>query len=856
MENLDWTRISEMFAHARQLVGESRIAYLTEHCGNNQELFRQVLSLLELADKPGPLDSDRTVSVLSVPEVIAGRFRIIRYIAAGGMGTVYEAKDLTLNDRLALKTILPEIVSNPKAVERFKREILVGKKITHPNVCRIYDLGVDHTHTGQEFLFLTMQYLDGETLASRIKRGPLPESEALPLIEDMADALVAAHEADVIHRDFKSGNVMLVPGPTRTRAVVTDFGLARGMHDNDAHTHTGMAGTVEYMAPEQIRGEELSPAADIYALGVVMYEMVTGRRPFVAQSKVTIVMQQLHDQPQPPRALVPHLDRNLNDLILCCLRKHPADRFQSANQMKAALTRVATDPDARVPLPKVSIVKRIGRRKLLAGLGALLCIALLTIGYIIVKRLWSKPITSVAVLPLVNRDNNPAINYLSDGVTQAITNDMSQISGLQVPAYSIVRRIITPTEDPQTAGRKLAVTSVVSGSVATEGNDLILQIELIDVNTGSQIWGRSYDRKLSDLTSLQEDVTRELAYRLRIGLADDLSKRLRRQYATNPQAYDAYLRGKYALSQRTASGFASAISYFEQAIEQDPKYAPAYAELANCYCVMAYNEYPSARTLLDKASSSADRALQLDSTLGDAYSSLAAARTLGEFDWVTAEEDYRRSIELNPRYHPAHIWYGLTLLTPLSRFAEAQVQLDQARRLDPGGLMTHSSLAVAAYYAGQYDTSLHEVEVLRRDFPSYENVHELLAEAYLAKGNPAAAVEYLRKIVPVSDHVRNIRSVMLGIAYAKTGQIQAAHSELAAAEAATQRDKLLYYHLAALCAALGDRQRALDYLEQAYLNRQTSILFVKVDPLMDPLRSEPRFVQLLAKLHLDRNDQR
>ena len=247
MDTTLWKRIGELFAAARQRSGDSRIAFLKENCGSDQDLFEQVMALLKADDSSAP-DSPPTLNMLPVPEVIAGRFRIIRYIADGGMGTVYEAEDLTLNDRVALKTIRPEIVSDRLTVERFKREISLGKKVTHPNVCRVYDLGVHRSDSGQEFLFLTMQFLPGDTLASRVKQGPIPMAEALPLIEDMADALSAAHQAEVIHRDFKSGNVILVSGRSRTSAIVTDFGLARSVRDDTSKTHIDMAGTVDYMA--------------------------------------------------------------------------------------------------------------------------------------------------------------------------------------------------------------------------------------------------------------------------------------------------------------------------------------------------------------------------------------------------------------------------------------------------------------------------------------------------------------------------------------------------------------------------------------------------------------------------------
>jgi serine/threonine protein kinase len=343
-----WQRIGELFAMARLMDGERRIAFLKENCGPDQDLFEHVKSLLDIDNQQGLLDSRPTASTLGIPQLVGSRFRIIRYIAEGGMGTVYEAEDLQLHDHVALKTIRPEIASDPKAVERFKQEIRLGKRVTHPNVCRIHDLGTDRSHDGTEFLFLTMQFLVGETLSSRIRRGPIPKAEALPLIEDMADALSAAHEAEVIHRDFKSGNVMLVPGVHRTCAIVTDFGLARGIRDGASRW--GLVGTVDYMAPEQIMGGEIAPATDIYALGVVMYEMVTGRRPFTGDSREDVAQKHLHDEPQPPRELSPHLDANWNEAILGCLRKLPSERFQSAAEVKEALVQDGDKARRRFPI--------------------------------------------------------------------------------------------------------------------------------------------------------------------------------------------------------------------------------------------------------------------------------------------------------------------------------------------------------------------------------------------------------------------------------------------------------------------------------------------------------------------------
>ncbi|HEU5403485.1 MAG TPA: protein kinase [Terriglobales bacterium] len=357
MDPLQWKNIEHLFAAARPLVGENRIAFLKERCGQDDVLFKQVLSLLDIDSKPGLLDSRVSLTKMQVSQIIAGRFRIIRLVGTGGMGDVYEAEDLRLNDVVALKTIRPEFASDPQAVARFKREILLAKKVTHPNVCRIYDLGVERSEDGTEMLFLTMQFLGGETLASRIHRGCIPEAEALPLVLDMVKGLSAAHGAGVIHRDFKSGNVILVPAGDSTSAIITDFGLARAVQSADVSLATGAIGTVQYMAPEQIRGGQATPASDTYALGVVMYEMVTGHQPFTGDS-VTVALKHLTEEPQPPRALVPELHPSWERTILRCLKKVPGERFGAPSEVTCSLTGGVASAGAKLgPYEIVGVVR-------------------------------------------------------------------------------------------------------------------------------------------------------------------------------------------------------------------------------------------------------------------------------------------------------------------------------------------------------------------------------------------------------------------------------------------------------------------------------------------------------------------
>ena len=848
MNALLWKRIGELFEAARELDGQERLDYLRGQCGADRNLLDNVLSLLHADEKRPAAELPSTVTTLSIPDVVAGRFRIIRYIAEGGMGTVFEAEDLQLQERVALKTFRPGLVSDERAIERFKQEIHLGKSVTHPNVCRLHDLVIDRSDNGSEVLYLSMEYLDGETLATRISRGPLPLSEALPLLQDMAEGLTAAHEANVIHRDFKSGNVMLVMRGNRKRAVITDFGLARTVRTSDFRSNAGMAGTVDYMPPEQIRGENLTPACDIYALGVVMYEMVTGHRPFTSESKIAVAMKHLNDEPMPPRDFAPNLDSNWNDTILRCLRKEPSERFQSALEVKEAV-QGDLGPWQSFSCSLYRVRQLVRRRAVLLFL-TLIAALLATVASLYYYRNSVTPVPSVAVLPIVNRTGNANLNYLSGGMTTALTNDLSQVLGLTVTAESIANAEAAKNSDLRTLGHDLGVQAIVTGSLANDGSRLLLQIELLDANSGSLIWGETYLRSQGELAGLQEEVARELAYRLRMRLKSNASDRLQRQYRTSSAAYDAYLKGQYALKDRSPAGFESALGFFQQAIDHDPQYAPAFAGMADCYCLMAYNRIQPTLVLLDKCKDAANRALHFDSTLADAYSSLAGAVTLADFNWDVAEEMYRRSIELNPKHAQAHLWYGLTLLTPLGRHTESLAQLESARRLDPEAPISSLGLALVEYYAAQYDASIGVIQEMKKKSLSIPVADEILVSDYLAKNMPSEAIKVIQQAPPPSEQARRVMDILLGLAYVQSGQKELARQQLSKAEVELSHGYPLNYQVGTLCAALGDHDKALGYLEKALSARQTSILFVNVDPLADPIRSDERFRRLLSSIHL------
>jgi tetratricopeptide (TPR) repeat protein len=764
VDALLWKRIGDLFDAARELDGPHRVQFLKEQCGDDEVLLKQVLSLLDADGGRGPLDSAPTVSALTVPEIVAGRFRIIRYIAEGGMGTVYEAEDLRLNDRVALKTIRADIASNPKVVERFKREILLGKKVTHPNVCRIHDLGVDRTETGLEFLFLTMQFLNGETLASRIKRGPMPQTEALPLIEDMADALSAAHQAEVIHRDFKSGNVMLVYGAGRTSAVVTDFGLARGTHD-DRSLHAGLVGTVDYMAPEQIKGEEITPASDIYALGVVMYEMVTGQRPFNGDSKVTIITKHLHDEPRPPRDLVPSLDPNWNEAILQCLRKPPSERLQSAAEVKAALCENGKSRRGSLRRsPKRVMSGRLIALSLASSLALLVLGAIPSVRHTVEKWLHIGAVPHVgqlAVLPLMVPTDDPQSAALEYGLADTLATRLMKLTGTRalqiVPASEVRAKGVTTLDQ---ARQEFGVNLGLELSLRRSGDMVRVNYGLVDAKTHHQLRGETITAPMSDGFAIEDRVAESVVKALELDLQPQERRLLDEHGTQEPAAYDYYLKGRGYLQEfQKPENVESAIIEFQHALEKDPQYALANAGLGEAY--WRKYELTHDKQWAEEAQKSCESSARLDTSLAGAHACLGLVYqgtgryedAAKEYESATAgeptndaairglasayqrlgrtneaEATYRAAIETRPSYWEGYNALGVYYFTQ-GRYSQAAEMFTRVTDLAPDSYRGYSNLGAAYQQVGRYTDA---ITVLKRSIeirPSY-GAYSNLATAY------------------------------------------------------------------------------------------------------------------------------
>ena len=903
MDPLRWQRIGELFAAASLLDSERRIAFLKDNCGEDQDLFEQLKSLLDIDDRHGVLDCKPTVSTLGIPKIIAGRFRIVRCIAEGGMGTVYEAEDLQLRDHVALKTIRSDIASNPRAVERFRQEIRLGKRVTHPNVCRIYDLVTDRSENDSELLFLTMQFLNGETLSSRVRRGPVPQGEALPLIEDMADALAAAHQAEVIHRDFKSGNVILVPGARRTSAVVTDFGLARSINDSASLTRSGLVGTVDYMAPEQIIGGEITPATDIYALGVVMYEMVTGQLPFTGDSSGIVLRKHLNDKPRPPRDLVPQLDANWNEAILGCLKKLPDERFQSGMELKAAFVQVAVKPTVRTT----------SQRRVWPPLWVTIAVFVLAIASSFWFYRWRFALPSekrVAVLRFENIGADPQNEAFCEGFMDALSSKLTQLEQFHgslsvIPASDVRRDKVKSARD---AHRAFDANLVITGSIERSPRGVHLIVNVVEAQKLRQLRSREMTIPLSDPEAMQQGVVGKVADLIDVTIHPEAQQLLDASNTKVPGAYDFYLQGLgYLFMGRRTD---EAIQEFRHALDLDPNFAMAYARLGEAY----WRKYQATKerqwidqawqvsqhaldlssqlaavhiTLAvlnsgsgryDEAIRQAQQAISLDPDNFQAYSELASALDASS-QTEKAEATLKRAIDLRPGYWNNHMKLG-TFYFRHGRYKEAESSYRRVIELVPDnpagytnlGVMYHmegresdaermlkksldvqrtpqavSNLATVYFFEGRYADAVPLMEELTQAGSKDYKIWGNLGDAYRwSPGQADKALQAYRIAIGLAQQALTVNShdvealMCLGLYRAKSGNIKGAELACRQAVAAAPTDGNILFDAATVYEIAGKRDDALRYLAGA-IRHGYSLNEIAAEPELRSLREDLRY---------------
>ncbi|HYR44855.1 MAG TPA: protein kinase [Terriglobia bacterium] len=828
-------QIEEIFHAVLELEPGQRQSFLSSACASDPSLRSEIEKLVSAHERMG--------SFLKLPayEVAAGlikngdgalvgrvigHYEVINLIGRGGMGEVYRARDARLNRPVALKFVSSEHVSE-SARRRFQQEVRMTSALNHPHILTVHEAG---EFEGQQYL--VMEFIDGGTVREWANNNKPDWRQVVDLLIGVADGLACAHEAGILHRDIKPDNILVTKSGY---AKLADFGLAKLTQPADeelseavtvSRTRPGMLiGTIAYMSPEQASGKPLDARSDIFAFGVVLYEMLSGRKPFEGASELETLQTIIHGVPKP---LGDALPATLRAVVERALEREPARRYQAMREMFVDLRRV-TRPSGMAATPSQP------QEELKSALGTAHS-----------ERDSESAIRSLAVLPFVNTSGNSEMEYLSDGLTESITFSLSQLPQVRVMARSAVFRFKGKTEDAQRIGQTLGVRAVLTGRVLQRGEMLMISVELVDVENGWQLWGDQYRREAADIFAIQDDIAREISEKLRVKITPEKKELLARRYTEDVEAYHLYLKGKFFWGKRTEDGLKKGIQYFRQAIERDPTYALAYAGLAEGYVPLGMYCHVHPKDAFPKAKSAAEKALDIDPQLAEARTVLGGIQCCFEWDLSGAEKELRAAIELDPKYPRARQNLCECLIVK-GQVAEAVTEVKRALDLDPLSLHMNAAVTMAYYFSRQYgeaiDQGRRNVEMDPNFFPG----HFYLGLAYSQHGQHSEAVAALQQATALSSN-STFMLAALGGAFALWRKEEEARKILAELEEIGRRKYVTQVFVAAIYAGLGETDRALTCLDLAYEDRCPRLLSCLVtDARFDSLRGDARFHDLLHR---------
>ncbi len=831
---------------------------------------------------------------LSIGATIA-HYRILSLLGVGGMGEVYLAEDTQLGRRVALKVLTAELRDKKEQLQRLEQEARAASALNHPNILTIYEIGESN-----DVRFIAAEYVSGETLRECLGRERFTVSETLDITMQIVAALETAHQAGIVHRDVKPENVIL-----RKDGLVKllDFGIAklaeRPMEDLETEAPTRefvktspgtVMGTMSYMSPEQVRGQTVDARADEWSLGVMLYEMLTGRLPFTGETASDTIAAILKTEAEPPANLQAEIPAELERIVLKTLRKNAEERYQHIKDLlidlrdlrqdlefEAKLERTST-PDglvapsssrrvtgAQIPSRRsapnlihatstaeyfISEIKQ-HRRGVLVGLAILLTVAIAAV-YFGYSRYFHEAggaaIDSIAVLPFVSQNRDAATEYLEDGLTESIIISLSRLPQLRAMARSTMFRYKGRDVDPQTVGRELGVRAVLTGRILQQGDSLIISAELVKVADGTQLWGEQYSRRPADLLAMQQEIAREISQHLQLRLSGDQERQLNKGGTSDNEAYQLYLRGRYAWNKRTADDIRKAIEQFQQAIDKDPNYALAFAGLADCYLTQGTYAGTPTTEVLPRAEAALRRALQLDDSIAEAHATKGFVH-IYSLEWDEAEKEFQRAISLNPNYPTAHHWYS-EYFRIMRRFAEQAQEIKRAQELDPLSPSMGANLGRAYLNLGDTDAAIKECKRALELNPNFPLAHHFMGLAYVEQRRYEEAIAEFQQAVDSSKRA-DLFVAGLGIGYAMAGKRAEALRLVRELEEKYAKKEATGFDLALVHAALANDDEAISWLEKDFAGRNMSgLVYVASTIIHQRLRNDPRYQNLLQRMHL------